>query len=149
MKSIKTIEQEIIDEFDNLADIDEKYLHLFELGYSLPEMDPSLKNEENLVNGCQSQLWFYLRNENGRLYLEADSDSLVIRGITALLARLISGRSPEEILLIKLDVIDALDIWKLASERNNGLRAMLDHLHQQAQQMLPNTSLKGDEGADS
>ena len=139
VKPIKAVEQEIIQEFESLEDIDAKYSYLFELGYSLPEMDPSLKNEDTLVDGCQSKLWFHLKNEHGRLFLKADSDSMVIRGITALLVRLIAGRSPEEVQAIRLDFIDQLDIWKLASERNNGLMAMLDHLHQQAKRIMQDT----------
>lgn len=133
MKSIQQIEQEIIEEFAQWPDIDSKFTYLFSIGYDLPEMDSSLKTEENLVKGCQSQLWFYLDMSNGKLQLQVDSDSLVFRGIGALIARLVEGRQPEEIKDLDLDFLDQLSIWKLASSRNNGLLSMMSHLHEQAE----------------
>lgn len=132
MKSLEAVEKEIINEFEQFPDIDSKYTYLFRIGYDLPEMDSSLKNEENLVKGCQSQLWFYLSLDNGKLHLQVDSDSMVFRGIGALLVRLVEGRQPEEIRDLDLSFLDQLGIWKLASSRNNGLLAMLSHLHDQA-----------------
>jgi len=135
MKPIKAVENDIIEEFQALPDVDAKYAHLFRLGDALPAMDPALKTNQNQVKGCQSTLWFHLSEDQGCLTLVADSDSMVIKGITALLARLIAGRSAEDIQAIGMDFIDEIKIWKLASERNNGLLAMLDHLKQQAKMM--------------
>ncbi len=129
MKSLQTAEREIIRTFESFATIDEKYAYLFQVGESLPPMDPGLKTDETLVKGCQSSLWFHLTREGGRFSLQADSDSLVIKGISALLVKLIEGRTAGEILAINMDFIDQLNIWKLASERNSGLMAMLDHIH--------------------
>ena len=133
MKRIEAVEKEIIDEFEQLPDIDSKYSYLFKVGNDLPEMDPSLKNEDTLVDGCQSKLWFYLSKDDGRLSLHVDSDSMVIKGIGALLVRLVKGRRPEEIKNLNLGFLDQLNIWKLASNRNNGLLAMINHLHEQAE----------------
>lgn len=134
-KKIHEIEKEIIDEFNRLCNVDEKYAHLFQLGEGLPEMDPELKNNRNQVKGCQSNLWFYLYEEEGRVKLLADSDSMVIKGIAALLVRLINRCGVEQIEDISLDFIDQLKIWKLASERNNGLVAMLEHVQQRAKDL--------------
>lgn len=133
MKSIEQTEQEIIEEFDQFPDIDSKYGHLFKLGNDLPDMDSSLKNDDTLVDGCQSKLWFQLSQVGGKLRLYIDSDSMVIKGIGALLVRLVEGRNLEEIKNINLEFLDTLNIWKLASDRNNGLLAMIDHLHKQAE----------------
>jgi len=135
MKTIEAVEKEIIKEFAHLPDIESKYEYLFELGGDLPEMDPSLKNEKNLVRGCQSQLWFQLSIEDGKLQLQVDSDSLVMKGIGALMVRLIDDRQPQEIQNLNLDFIDKLNIWKLPSNRNNGLLSMMSHLHRQAGQL--------------
>lgn len=132
MKTIQNTEAEIIQSFDALNSIDEKYTYLFQLGEILPPMDPALKTDQNLVKGCQSSLWFNFKQEDGCFYLEADSDSMVIKGISALLVRLVEGRTAEEVLKINMDFIDKIQIWKLASDRNNGLMAMLDHIHQAA-----------------
>lgn len=135
MKSIEAVEKEIIEEFEQCPDIDSKFAYLFNVVAELPEMDPSLKNEENLVKGCQSQLWFFLSLDNGKLKLQVDSDSMVFRGIGALIVRLVEGRQPEEIKNLDLDFLDQLSIWKLASNRNNGLVSMMSHLHEQAEQL--------------
>ena len=132
MKSIKTIEKEIIAEFQQLPDVDAKYSHLFQLADQLPPMNPEFKTDHNLIKGCQSDLWFQMTEIDGRVYLEADSDSLVIKGIAALLIRLIQGRKREELANIRMNFLDEIKIWKLASGRNSGLMAMLDYIHQAA-----------------
>jgi len=143
MKSIKKVEKEIIEAFEKLLNVEAKYAYLFRLGDELPEMPTALKCHANLVEGCQSKLWFYLNEESGRFNLSADSDSMVIKGIAALLVQLVRGRTAEDITKITLDFIDHLKIWKLASERNNGLVAMLDHLHQQAHEISDISSYQG------
>ena len=132
MKSLQAAEREIIQTFEAFETIDEKYAYLFQIGESLPPMDPKLKTDETLVKGCQSSLWFHLTQDGERFSLKADSDSLVIKGISALLVKLIEGRTAGEILSINMDFIDQLAIWKLASERNSGLMAMLTHIHAHA-----------------
>ncbi len=136
MKSIETIEQEILSEFDALADVDAKYMHLFEIGKDLPPLPEALKTEANRVQGCQSDLWFNLYETDGRLHLQAESDSLLISSLAALLARLVEGRTPDEVTEINFDFLDALEIWKMPSKRNNALIAMLDHIHARAKDML-------------
>jgi cysteine desulfuration protein SufE len=137
LKTIQATESEIIAAFEALDTVDEKYVYLFKLGDDLPPMDPELKTDENQVKGCQSTLWFHLTQQAGRFYLDADSDSMVIKGISALLSRLVEGRTAEEVLTINMDFIDKIKVWKLASERNNGLMAMLDHIHALARAEQP------------
>lgn len=151
MKTLQAVEREIVASFEGLSTIDEKYALLFQLGEDLPPMDPSLKTDQNLVRGCQSTLWFHLSQVDGCFHLQADSDSLVVKGIAALLAKLIEGRTAEEVLSISMDFINRLNIWKLASERNNGLMAMLDHLHTRARQAgeAPSPGLPNPENEDT
>jgi cysteine desulfuration protein SufE len=106
-------------------------------------MDPTDKTEGNLVKGCQSQLWFNLTQKNGRYSLQMDSDSMLIKGIGALLVRLVEGRTGDEIQSITFDFLDELEIWKLASDRNNGLKAMLGHLKQQVAEDLTAKTQRG------
>jgi cysteine desulfuration protein SufE len=140
MKTIQAAEHEIIEAFEALDTIDEKYALLFQMGDELPSMDPALKTDKNRVKGCQSILWFHLYQESGRFHLEADSDSMVIKGISALLVKLINGRTAEEIQTINMDFIDKIQIWKLASDRNSGLMAMLEHIHSVARLSRGKTS---------
>ena len=125
MIPMKQVIESIIVEFDGYSGIDEKYTHLFQLGADLPVMDESAKTEERRVRGCQSTLWFYVTREGDRFYLAADSDSMVIKGIAALLVRITAGRTADEIQELNLEFIDRLNLWKLPSERNNGLISML------------------------
>ena len=125
-------EAEIIAEFKALPDVDAKYMHLFQLGLDLPQLDPALKTEANQVRGCQSDLWFNLYRQDDRLHLAAESDSMVIQGIAALLVRIVEGCRLEDMEGLSLDFIDRLEIWKLPSQRNNSLAAMLEHLKAKA-----------------
>ena len=84
------------------------------------------------MRGCQSDLWFDLQYRDGRFTLRADSDSMVIKGIAGLLVRIIENCPPMDIHRLNLNFLDELQIWKLASERNNGLMAMLDHIRRLA-----------------
>jgi cysteine desulfuration protein SufE len=86
------------------------------------------------VRGCQSELWFVLHEDGARLHLQAESDSLMISGIAALLVRLVEGRPPEALADLSLDFLDALQLTKMPSRRNNGLQAMLDHIKTRARQ---------------
>jgi cysteine desulfuration protein SufE len=130
MKSIEELENEIIQELAAFTTIDEKYAHLFKLGQSLPDMDPSLKTDSNLVKGCQSNLWFFITCKEGQMHLDADSDSMLIKGISALLVRLVEKQGPEEVLTINLDFLDRFSIWKMAARQNPSLNAILEHLYQ-------------------
>ncbi len=135
MQSIKEIENEIVREFDALPDIDAKYAHLFRLGEALPVMDPAFKNDDTLVRGCQSALWFYFSLDKGQCHLQADSDSMMIKGLAALFVRLINGQEPAAVVNISLDFIDRISVSKLASNRNNGLLTMLDHIKNEAKRL--------------
>ena len=139
---IQSREADIIAEFEALPDVDAKYMHLFQLGLDLPPLDPSLKTEANQVRGCQSDLWFHLESKDGRLHLAAESESMVISGIAALLVRIVNGCRPEEIDQLNLDFINQLEITKLPSQRNNSLVAMLDHLQGKARSLASNTNKK-------
>jgi cysteine desulfuration protein SufE len=136
MKSIEEIEKDIIQELAAFDSIDEKYAHLFTLGQSLPDMDPSLKTDGNLVKGCQSSLWFFISCKEGRMHLEADSDSMLIKGISALLVRLVEKRRPDNVLNINLDFLDRFSIWKMAARQNPSLNAILEHLHHYANEEI-------------
>lgn len=138
-------QQEIVAEFNALPDVDAKYAYLFNLAEKMPEMDPKLKMEDNLVSGCQSDLWCHLGCQDGRVYLSADSESLVIKGIAALLMRVINGSPLANAAQLDLDFVDQLKIWKLPWKRNNSLTAMLDHIHRQARDLLRQDASKKEE----
>ncbi len=92
-------------------------------------MPQVLKTEENLVKGCQSSVWFDIRCENGKINFDADSDSLIVKGIVAIVDYLYNGQSAEDVLKADLSIFEELGLWQhLSSQRGNGLMAMLAHL---------------------
>ena len=130
MATIQEIEQNLIDDFSVLENWEERYDYLIELGQSMPPMDPALKTDDNKVKGCQSSVWFAIRCIENKLFFEADSDSLVIKGIVAILQRLLNGQAPDEVKAADLTIFNTLGLWKhLSSQRSNGVTAMLAHLN--------------------
>lgn len=129
MTSIKEAQKQIIEDFKLLPAWDDKYSYLIELGQEMPPMNPDLKTEENLVKGCQSKIWFHTRCDDGILILEADSDSLIVKGIASMLVKVLSGHSPQEVLDADLTFIDTIGMRQhLSSQRTNGLMSMLEHI---------------------
>lgn len=123
------IQEQIIEEFAVFDDWLDKYDYLIELSDSLPAMEPQHKTDDYLINGCQSRLWIDARLENGKVYYSADSDAIITKGITALLIRVMNGRTPQEILDTDLYFIDAIGLKEnLSPTRSNGLLAMIKQM---------------------
>ncbi len=128
-KTISETENEIIREFSLLQSWDDKYEHIINTGRKLSPCDSIYKTEENKIKGCQSDVWFVANFENGKIYFTADSDAAIVKGLAAMLIRVLSGHSPEEILNAKLDFVDAIGMRQhLAPSRSNGLRYMIVRL---------------------
>lgn len=128
---------QLMEDFDLLENWEEKYDYLIELGFDLDEMPQDLKTEENLVKGCQSSVWFDIRCENGKINFAADSDSLIVKGIVAIIDYLYNGQSAEDVLKADLSIFEELGLWQhLSSQRGNGLMAMLAHLKKAATDCL-------------
>lgn len=127
--NIRDTEKEIIEEFGLFDDWMDRYEHIIELGKSLAPMDADLKTEERLVKGCQSRVWLYPRFENGKIHFEADSDALITRGLVALMVRVLSGHTPDEIVASDLTFIDAIGLKEhLSPTRSNGLVSMIKQM---------------------
>lgn len=123
------IQEQIIEEFAVFDDWLDKYDYLIELSDSLPAMEPQHKTDDYLINGCQSRLWIDARMEDGKVYYSADSDAIITKGITALLIRVMNGRTPQEILDTDLYFIDAIGLKEnLSPTRSNGLLAMIKQM---------------------
>ena len=124
---VAAAQQEIIDEFSLFDDWMDRYQYLIDLGRRLPEMPEELRNEDNRIRGCQSQVWFVPEQKDGRLYFQAISDAAIVSGLIALLLRLYSGRNPQDILDTPPDFVEALQLQShLSPTRSNGLSSMLE-----------------------
>lgn len=137
MPGIQEIQKELSDDFSLLANWEEKYEYLIEMGMDMPAMKPENKVDENLVKGCQSSVWFDVNCQDGMMVFEADSDSLVVKGMVAILYKLFNHQPAKEVLEADLSLFEELGLWRhLSSQRSNGLTAMVAHLKAKAADCL-------------
>ncbi len=127
--TITDIENQIIQEFSIYDEWLDRYNYLIELGRECPTIDESQKLEKNLIKGCQSRVWLSAECRDGKVYYTADSDAVITRGIIALLIRVLSGQTPNDIVDAELGFIDALGLKEhLSPTRSNGLVAMVKQM---------------------
>lgn len=126
MKSIQDIQKELVEEFDIFDDNMSKYEYIIDLGNELPELEDAHKLEENVVKGCQSTVWLVGEEKEGLIYYKADSNTVITKGIIAMLVRVMSGQKAEDILKAELNFIEGINLnAMLSSQRSNGLSAMI------------------------
>ncbi len=128
-KSIPEIEAEIVDEFSLFDSWEDKYEYIIDMGKRLPPLSPDYKKEENKIKGCQSTVWMHSDVKDGKIYFEADSDAMIVKGLVSMLIRVLSGHKPEEVISAPLQFIDDIGMTShLAQTRSNGLRAMIKQM---------------------
>jgi cysteine desulfuration protein SufE len=127
--TINQAQDEIIEEFEFFPG-QEMYEHIIELGKSLPGLPASEQTDENKVRGCQSSVWLVSKlNEDGTITFRGDSDALIVKGLVALVLRVFSGHTPDEILNADLHFIDKIGLRNMLSPtRSNGLAAMIKQI---------------------
>ena len=127
--TIDEIQQGIIEDFSGFEDWMDKYTYLIELGNELEPIDPSYKVDQNLIRGCQSRVWLQQRLEGDHIIFEAESDALIVKGLVALLLKVFSNRTPQEILDSEPYFIDEIGLKQhLSPTRSNGLMAMVKQI---------------------
>jgi cysteine desulfuration protein SufE len=127
--SILETEKEIVEEFALFDSWDDKYEYIIDLGKRLPALDPKHKTDENRVRGCQSSVWLVADYKEGKLYFQADSDAMIVKGLISMLIRVLSGRTPDEIIEAKMDFIREIGMTThLAQTRSNGLLSMVKQM---------------------
>jgi cysteine desulfuration protein SufE len=129
VKTIQEIEDEISDEFSFFENWQDRYEYIIELGKNLKGFPEDKLSDDNKVKGCQSSVWLVTDEDNGRIVFKADSDSTIVKGLIALLIRVLNGRTPDEIINAKLDFISKTGLQQhLAQTRANGLAAMIKQM---------------------
>ena len=127
--TINELQDEVIEEFSDFTDWMDKYQLLIDLGNELQPLDAKYKTEDNLIDGCQSRVWLQADMRDSLLYFTAESDALIVKGIIALLIRVLSGHTPQEIAAADLYFIDRIGLRDhLSPTRSNGLLAMLKQM---------------------
>lgn len=125
-KTIQVIENEIVEEFSLFDSWDDKYEYIIDLGKRLPPLDQRHKIDENKVKGCQSTVWLVADYHDGRVFYQAESDAVIVKGLISMLIRVLSGQKPDDIIDAKLDFIRQTGLTShLAQTRSNGLVAMV------------------------
>ena len=131
--TINEIQDEVIGEFSEFTDWMDKYQLLIDLGNDLEPLDEKYKTESNLIDGCQSRVWLQADYTDGKIELQAESDALIVKGIIALLIRVMSGHTPDEILETDLYFIERIGLKDhLSPTRSNGLLAMVKQIRMYA-----------------
>lgn len=127
--TINDIQEEIIEEFSIFDDWMDKYALLIELGNSLEPLDEKYKVESNLIQGCQSRVWLQAEYNEGRIYFKAESDAVIVKGIIALLIKVLSNRTPDEIIDADLYFVQRIGLNEhLSPTRSNGLVSMIKQI---------------------
>jgi len=129
--SINELQDEVIEEFEAFDDWMSRYQLIVDYANELKKhpMPDSDKTQQNLIDGCQSQVWFTAKIEEGRMVLNGDSDALLVKGIVALLLHVLTNHTPQEIAQADLYFIDAIGLREhLSPTRSNGIAAMLKQI---------------------
>ena len=127
--TINEIQDRIIEEFSVFSDWMDRYEYLIDLGKTLSPLDVDKKKPDYLIEGCQSKVWLYPSFSDGTVTFAADSDALITRGIVALLLRVFSGRTPDEIINANIYFIEKIGLREnLSPTRANGLLAMMKQI---------------------
>ncbi len=127
--SIKEKADQLVEEFGYFDNMEDKYMYILELGKSLPVIDEKYKQPEYTIKGCQSQVWLHADYHDGIVNFTADSDAIITKGIIALLVKVFSGTSPDDILNADMDFIDKIGLKDfLSPTRSNGLMSMVKQM---------------------
>ncbi len=127
--SIKEIENQLVEEFKNIEDWDERYAKIIKMGRELDKFPEEYKTDKNKIDGCQSQVWMHAKLENNKIYFWADSDAMIVKGLAALILKVYSGQNIDDIINTPPDFISKIGIdGHLSPTRKNGLGAMLKQI---------------------
>lgn len=132
--TINEIQDEVIAEFSDFSDWMDRYQLLIDLGNEQQPLDEKYKNDNNLIAGCQSRLWLQADYTDGKVIYKAESDALIVKGLVALLIKVLSGHTPAEIVNADLYFIERIGLKEhLSPTRSNGLLSMMKQMIRYAQ----------------
>ena len=127
--TIKEIQDSIVEEFSMFDDWMDRYAMLIEMGKDCPMIDAQYRNDNYLINGCQSRVWLHAKMEDGKVYFSADSDAVITKGIINLLIKVLSGQNPSDIIAADMSFLDEIGLKEhLSPTRSNGLLSMVKQM---------------------
>lgn len=131
--TINEAQDQVIEEFSDFDDWMDKYQLLIDLGNEQASIDEKYKTEQNLIEGCQSRVWLQADIVDGKIIFQAESDALITKGIIALLIKVLSGHTPDEILNADLYFVEKIGLKEhLSPTRSNGLLSMIKQIRMYA-----------------
>ena len=137
MGNIAQLQSELVDEFEIFDDWMSRYEYVIDLGRQLDEFPDEWKTEENKIQGCQSQVWLHMELIDGKVHIDGMSDAAIVSGLVAIVLRVYSDQTPQNILNTKPDFIKDIGFNDhLSPTRSNGLHSMLRTIYQRAGQYL-------------
>jgi len=129
MQTIDEVQQDIIDEFSLYDDWMDKYAVIIEQGNALPPLDDKYKTPDNIILGCQSRVWLQTDYRDGKLWFQAESDAIIVKGLLALVLRVFNGRTPDEIIGTDLRFMKEIGLTEhLSPTRSNGLLSVIKQI---------------------
>ena len=129
MQTIDQVQEEIIDEFAMFDDWMDKYALIIEQGNSLEKLDEKYKTPNNIIEGCQRRVWLQTDYKDGKLYFTAESDAVIVKGLLAMVLKVFSGRTPDEINEANLHFLQDIGLTEhLSPTRSNGLLAVIKQI---------------------
>jgi cysteine desulfuration protein SufE len=133
MNSIQAIEKEIIEDFALFEDWEGKYEYLIDMAKSLPKIEDKYKIEDNIIKGCQSRVWLHSEKQADKIVFTADSDAIITKGMVALMVRVLSHQTANDIVQSELNFINAIGLKEnLSPTRANGLVSMIRRMKEDA-----------------
>ena len=127
--TIENKQQNLIEDFSFFEDWTQKYEYMIELSKSLDKMDDSLKNDNNLIKGCQSKVWLNAELKNGKINFQADSEAIITKGIIAILLMVFNNKKPDQIIKSDVSFIEKIGLKEhLSPNRANGLYSMIKQI---------------------
>ena len=127
--TIKEIQDSIVEEFSMFDDWMDRYSMLIEMGKDCPIIDAQYRNDNYLINGCQSRVWLHAEMKDGKVYFSADSDAVITKGIINLLIKVLSGQTPKDIVEADMSFLDEIGLKEhLSPTRSNGLLSMVKQM---------------------
>ncbi len=141
--TIKEIQDSIVEEFSMFDDWMDRYAMLIEMGKDCPMIDAQYRNDNYLINGCQSRVWLHAKLEDGKVYFSADSDAVITKGIINLLIKVLSGQKPSDIIAADMSFLDEIGLKEhLSPTRSNGLLSMVKQMMLYAEVFSKSENLK-------
>ena len=127
--TIENLQENLIEDFSFFDDWTQKYEYMIELSKTLDKMDDSLKNDENLIKGCQSKVWLNADFKDGKINFIADSEAIITKGIIAILLMVFNNKTPDEIIKSDVSFIEKIGLKEhLSPNRANGLYSMIKQI---------------------